>query len=169
MKEGTIMGKFKTGCLGAIGVVLAIALIGSCAGGGSSDETKSSSSASSSSASSGEQKQKVYEDAEINGLIKEAKENAASANANYKKKNLRIIGGRLSNIDSDVKYVTIEGTDRNYSMISIRCSINSKNQDVKDAVLKLKKGDPVTVYGTVSEVGDIVGYKLTLDKIEPAQ
>ena len=164
------MGKFKTGCLGAIGVVLAIALIGSCAGGGSKDESKApTSSSASSSSSSGEQKQKVYEDAGINGLIKEAKENAASANANYKKKNLRVIGGRLSNIDSDMKYITLEGTDRNYSMIHVQCSINSKNQDVKDAVLKLKKGEPVTVYGTVSEVGDLVGYRMSLDKIEPAQ
>ena len=112
------MGKFKTGCLGAIGVVLAIALIGSCAGGGSKDESKApASSSSSSSSSSGQQKQKVYEDAEINGLIKEAKENAASANANYKKKNLRVIGGRLSNIDSDMKYITLEGTDKNYGSI----------------------------------------------------
>ena len=54
-------------------------------------------------------------------------------------------------------------------MIHVQCSINSKNQDVKDAVLKLKKGEPVTVYGTVSEVGDLVGYRMSLDKIEPAQ
>ena len=164
------MGKFKTGCLGFLGLVVAIGLLGSCMGGG--DKDKPNAPASSSSSTSSEQQQakaKVYNDADINVLIKEAKENAAAANQNYKKKDVKIIGGVLDNIDSDLKYFTLDGTDRNYSMIHISCSIDSKNQELKDAVLKLKKGQPVTVYGTITEVGDIMGYRLKLDKVEPAQ
>ena len=114
------MGKFKTGCLGVVGVLIAIALIGSCAGGGSKDKSESTSSTSSSSnTSSSQAKQKVYNDADVNTLIKEAKENAAAANNNYKDKDIKIIGGKIDNIDSDLKYLTIEGTDPNYSMIHI--------------------------------------------------
>ena len=82
------MGKFKTGCLGVIGIAVVIGLIGSCAGGGTKDQSKATTTTSSSSSSSGaaQAKQKVYADADINVLIKEAKENAASANQNYRGK-----------------------------------------------------------------------------------
>ena len=164
------MGKFKTGCLGVVGVLIAIALIGSCAGGGSKDKSESTSSTSSSSnTSSSQAKQKVYNDADVNTLIKEAKENAAAANSNYKDKDIKIIGGKIDNIDSDLKYLTIEGTDPNYSMIHISCRIDGKNKDLKDSILKLKKKQAVTVYGHVTEVGDLVGYSVKLDKIEAAQ
>ena len=166
----SLMSKFKTGCLGVIGIVVILGLIGSCAGGGGKDQAKAPAATSSSSSSSAPQaKEKVYNDANVNVLIKEAKENAAAANQNYSKKNVKIIGGKVSNIDSDVKYVSIDGTDANYSMIHIRCDIDSKNKDLKDSVLKLKKGQPVTVYGTITKVGDLIGYSLKLDKIEVAK
>ena len=168
------MSKFKTGCLGVIGVLVVIGLIGSCAGGGSKDQTKApaaqtTSSSSSSSGATQQAKEKVYNDADVNVLIKEAKENAAAAKQNYGKKDVKIVGGVIGNIDSDVKYVQIDGTDPNYSLIHIRCDVNSKNKDLKDAILKLKKGQSVTVYGTVTDVGDIMGYSLKLDKIEEAK
>ena len=161
------MSKLKVGCLGIIGICLAIGLIGSCAGGGSKDTKQETSS---SSASSGSQdQQKVYKDADINTLIKEAKENAAAANQNYKKENVRILGGKISNIDSDVKYITLHGTDKNYSMIDVSCHVDKNNKDLKDSILKLRNGQAVTVYGTVTEVGDLMGYKVKLDKVEPVE
>lgn len=165
------MGKFKTGCLGVIGIAVVIGLIGSCAGGGTKDQSKATTTTSSSSSSSGaaQAKQKVYADADINVLIKEAKENAASANQNYKKKDVKIIGGEILNIDSDLKYITVEGTDPNYTMLHVRCDIKSDNKDLKDSILKLKKGENVTVYGTITDVGDLMGYSLKLDKIEAMQ
>ena len=165
------MGKFKTGCLGVIGIAVVIGLIGSCAGGGTKDQSKATTTTSSSSSSSGaaQAKQKVYADADINVLIKEAKENAASANQNYKKKDVKIIGGKILNIDSDLKYITVEGTDPNYTMLHVRCDINIDNKDLKDSILKLKKGENVTVYGTITDVGDLMGYSLKLDKIEAMQ
>ena len=165
------MGKFKTGCLGVIGIAVVIGLIGSCAGGGTKDQSKATTTTSSSSSSSGaaQAKQKVYADADINVLIKEAKENAASANQNYKKKDVKIIGGKILNIDSDLKYITVEGTDPNYTMLHVRCDIKSDNKDLKDSILKLKKGENVTVYGTITDVGDLIGYSHKLDKIEAMQ
>lgn len=165
------MGKFKTGCLGVIGIAVVIGLIGSCAGGGTKDQSKATTTTSSSSSSSGaaQAKQKVYADADINVLIKEAKENAALANQNYKKKDVKIIGGKILNIDSDLKYITVEGTDPNYTMLHVRCDIKSDNKDLKDSILKLKKGENVTVYGTITDVGDLMGYSLKLDKIEAMQ
>lgn len=165
------MGKFKTGCLGVIGIAVVIGLVGSCAGGGTKDQNKAATSTTSSSSSSGaaQTKQKVYADADINVLIKEAKDNAASANQNYKKKDVKITGGRILNIDSDLKYITIEGTDPNYTMLHVRCDVKNDNKELKDSILKLKKGQSVTVYGTITDVGDLMGYYLKLDKVEAAQ
>ena len=162
------MGKFKTGCLGLIGVVLVIGFIGSCAGGGGKDKAAPPDNKSSSTAQQ-QEKQKVYTDADINVLLSEAKDNAAAANKNYKGKDVKIVGGHVYNIDSDVKYIPIDGTAAQYTMIHIRCDVDSKNQELKDTILTLKKKQNVTVYGKIVEVGDIMGYTLKLDKIEPAQ
>ena len=159
-------GKFKIGCLGLIALFLIIGMCNSCGSNDNSSQSKKTSS--SSLASEQKSKEKVYEDADINVLIKEAKENAAAANQNYKKKNVKMTG-KLSNIDSDVKYITLDGTDTNYSMIHVSCKIDSKNDALKESVLKLKKGQMVTIYGTIRECGDIMGYDLQLDKVEPAQ
>ena len=159
-------GKFKIGCLGLIALFLIIGMFNSC--GSNDNSSQSNKTSSSSSASEQKSKEKVYEDADINVLIKEAKENAAAANQNYKKKNVKMTG-KLSNIDSDVRYITLDGTDTNYSMIHVSCKIDSKNDALKESVLKLKKGQMVTIYGTIRECGDIMGYDLQLDKVEPAQ
>ena len=165
------MGKFKTGCLGVIGVVVVLGVIGSLMGGGDKNEPSSSkpSTATSSSQEKAQPKQKVYNDADINVLLSEAKDNAAAANQNYKGKDVKITGGHVYNIDSDVHYITIDGSAAKYTMIHVRCDVSSSNKELKDSILKLKKEQPVTVYGTITEVGDIMGYSLKLDKIEPAQ
>ena len=54
-------------------------------------------------------------------------------------------------------------------MLHVRCDIKSDNKDLKDSILKLKKGENVTVYGTITDVGDLMGYSLKLDKIEAMQ
>ena len=138
--------------------------------GGNSDKSSSNSSSSTKTEQKSEQpKQKVYNDADINVLLSEAKDNAAAANQNYKGKDVKITGGHVYNIDSDVHYVTVDGSAAKYTMIHVRCDVNSSNKELKDSILKLKKEQPVTAYGTISEVGDIMGYTLKLDKIEPAQ
>lgn len=109
---------------------------------------------------------KNYAEADINILISEAKENAAAAGKNYKDKDVKIVGGIVNNIDSDLKYFTLDGTDKNFSMLHVSCQIDKQNKELQDAVLNIKKGQPVIVYGHIKDVGDIMGYTLKLDKIE---
>jgi hypothetical protein len=40
---------------------------------------------------------------------------------------------------------------------------------LKESILKLRNGQAVTVYVTVTEVGDLMGYKVKLDKVEPVE
>lgn len=115
-------------------------------------------------------KQKNYAEANINQLLQEAKDNAAKANRAYKGKDVKIIGGEIKNIDSDVKYISLDSSSAGlmeYGMLSVRCDIN--NEKLKDKVLDFKKEQQVIVYGTIKEVGDLMGYSMTLDNIEAAQ
>ena len=98
--------------------------------------------------------------------LQAAKENAAAAGKNYKDKDVKIVGGIVNNIDSDLKYFTLDGTDKNFSMLHVSCQIDKQNKELQDAVLNIKKGQPVIVYGHIKDVGDIMGYTLKLDKIE---
>lgn len=165
------MGTVAKGCLGAVLGLIAVVIIGvmiaSCAGG--SKEQGGKPAASSSSNAKQEQAKKTYADADINVLIREAKTNAAAANKNYKGKDVKIVGGILGNIDSDLSYISIDGTNRDFSFLHVRCAIKSKNKELQDAVLKLQKGQAVTVYGRVTDVGDTMGYYLDLDKVEAAK
>ena len=54
-------------------------------------------------------------------------------------------------------------------MLHVRCDVKNDNKELKDSILKLKKGQSVTVYGTITDVGDLMGYSLKLDKVEAAQ
>lgn len=152
------MGKMKKGLIGVLSAIVVIGGLAGC-GGSSNSGSKPSSSASTMA------KQKSYAAADIDVLIQQAKENAAAAGKNYKKKDLKITGGVISNIDSDLKYLTLKGSD-NFSMIQVRCDIDKKNKNLQDSVLKTKKGQEVVVYGNIKDVGDIMGYSMQLDKIE---
>ena len=162
------MGKFKKALLGLVGIVVVVSLIGACGGGGK-DKSDNANKGNSTTTTQQQEKQKEYAETDINVLLSEAKDNAAAANQNYKGKAVKIIGGHVYNIDSDVKYITIDGTAAKHSMIHIRCDVDAKNKELKDTILTLKKEQNVIVYGTIKEVGDIMGYSLKLDKVESAQ
>lgn len=104
-----------------------------------------------------------YAEADIDVLINDAKNNAAKANKNYKGKNVKITGGRVSNIESEGRYIVIEGSDQ-FSLLHVQCY--PQNKDVKDAMLDLNKDQAITVYGKIKDVGEIMGYSLDLVKIE---
>lgn len=159
------MGKFKTGCLGIIALVVIAGVIGSCMGGG--DKGKPATQSTSSSASSGakQQKEVVYQDADINGMLFDLKDNAAKAQKTYKDQNLKIMNGTLSNIDADGKYIDIRGTGVSGSLIHVQAYVRSKDKETKDKILNLKKGQPLTIYGHVKDVGEVMGYSVDIDKI----
>ena len=117
--------------------------------------------------SSAPAKPKNYATAEIDVLLQQAEENAAAANKNYKGKDLKIVSGTIGNIDSDMKYVSLEGSNK-FTLKRVRCDTHG-DKKLQDAITKLKKGQEVVVKGTVTDVGDLVGYYVKMDSIEPAK
>ena len=104
-----------------------------------------------------------YVEADIDNLLNDAQNNAAKANKDYKGKFVKIVGGAVFNIESNARYIAIEGSDP-YTLIHVQCY--PKNNQVKDAMINLSKGQTVTVYGKITDVGEILGYSLDMDKLE---
>ena len=96
-------------------------------------------------------------------LVDDLDSNAMKAKNTYEGKNI-IVTGKLSSIDSDGKYITIEPVDNPYTFTSIMCYI--KTNDVKAAVMELKTGAKITVKGKCTSVGEVLVYSITIESIE---
>ncbi|WP_173663267.1 OB-fold protein [Selenomonas ruminis] len=105
-----------------------------------------------------------YTNVDINVLMNDLEINAASASKKYKGKYVRITNGRITNIDSDGDYFTLEPLTENLTLASVHCSIESKK--IKKQLLSLRNGERIIVYGHITDVGDIIGYSLDTQKIE---
>ena len=157
------------GCLIA-GVIFAIIVIGGAAGSGgsksSTTQSPSSSTVSSSSSSTDNtapQEAAVieYTDVTADELVSTLDNNSAAASAKYKGQYLSVTG-KLSVIDSDLKYISLSSND-DFSFTTIHCTI--KNEEQKQAILNMNKDDVITVKGKCTDVGEIMGYSLDIDSI----
>lgn len=156
-----------------IGIVV-IAVIGSLGGGGeektSTDKKEDSASVESTSASkedsSGEkaevQEQIEYTPCTVNDMINDLENNAMNASSKYKDQYIEVTG-KLSNIDSSGKYISLYPDD-DFAIIGVQCYI--KNDEQKQVISKMSKGDTVTLKGKCTDVGEVLGYSLDIDSIE---
>lgn len=139
-------------------VIIAIIFISIAAGGGSGENSSKSSNNHSSQNTNTVEYQKI----DIDELENALEENAAAAKDTYNGKYLEITG-RLSTIDSDLKYIAIESTTDEWDLKGVHCSI--KNKETKDIVKTLKRDQIIIVKGKITDVGEILGYYLDIDEI----
>lgn len=107
-----------------------------------------------------------YETADIEEMITEVKENALKANKIYKGKYVKIVNGSIENIESNGDYFTLESHNAAFTLLGVK--VRPQNSAQKNELAEFAKEDPVTVYGKVTDVGEIMGYTVSLDKLEPA-
>ena len=86
-----------------------------------------------------------------------------NASDTYKDKYFAVTG-RLSNIDSSGKYISLVDINDELSFNCIRCDIKSDEQLEK--VKKMTTGDTVTVRGKITDVGEFLGYTMDIDSID---
>lgn len=110
----------------------------------------------------------TYEEIDGISLIKEAQDNAAAANHKYKGKNVKITNVVISSIDSDGDYINLNTPNSILSLMSISCSIDKKDKNLQEQVFSVKNGQRVIIYGRIKEIGDTLGVRMILDKIESA-
>lgn len=144
-------------------VVVAIIIIGAIASNGSDESKKTSTSSSSDESKSSSSEEKVeYTSYSAQELVDDLKANSLNASDKYKDQYVEVTGV-LSTVDSSGKYISISASTEDYSFVNIACYINDDAQ--KEEIKKLSTGDELTIKGKVTDVGEVLGYSIDMDKI----
>ncbi len=108
-------------------------------------------------------KEKIeYASYSVADMVADLNSNALNASEKYKDQYVEITG-KLRNIDSDGKYISLDPDDEEFNLIGIQCNI--KDDDQKDKVSGMTIGQSVTLKGKVTSVGEVLGYSLDIDEI----
>lgn len=81
--------------------------------------------------------------------------NALKAEKTYQDAYLEITG-KLSNIDSDGSYISLEPLNDKFTFYSVQCYV--KNEEQINHILDLKIDDTVTVRVKCKSIGEVMGY-----------
>lgn len=164
-------GSLKFIIIGAIVLLIIIGALGSK----DNDTTDKSAPSSSSSVKTNSKSNATKNDAKptkkpisytkykVSEMMDDLNDNAMKAEKKYSEKYVEITG-KLSNIDSDGKYIDLVSSKEEYSILGVQCYIKSDKQS--DKVMEMKKGQTVTLKGKITEVGEIMGYSLDIDEIK---
>lgn len=98
----------------------------------------------------------------VDELIDALRTNALKAANTYKDQYVELTG-RLSNIDSDGKYFSLGILSNEFSLDTVLCRIEKEHLD---AVMNFEVGQEVTVTGTITSVGEVMGYTLKVETIK---
>lgn len=144
---------FKKKRFWLIGVIALVVII-QTSGGGSSDSGDSSSETS--------QETTATPAIEVTAeqLLSELEGNALAAKTSWDGKRVTITG-TLDNIDASGDYFSLRGNEE-FSFINVQVYIDDS---LVDAVSAFTKGQTVTVTGTISDVGEIMGYSVDAESI----
>lgn len=98
----------------------------------------------------------------VDKLMGDLDNNALNASNTYKGKYVEITG-QLSNIDSSGEYFSIGPLDGSFSLFNVMCYIT---EEQKTTVAKFTNNQKVTVIGTITDVGEVMGYSLEVESIK---
>lgn len=99
----------------------------------------------------------------VANLEKELDNNAMKAEKKYQDKYVKI-SGELSSIDSDGAYINLTDPNNEFDFVGVQCFL--ENDEQKDAVMEMTTGDIVTLYGTITDIGEVMGYSIDIEKFE---
>lgn len=143
-----------------IGVV-AIGIIGSSSG-DEDTNTGTSSTENKVTKSVPVQEEIVYTAYDVSELVDDLENNALGAEKKYDGQYVEL-RGKLSTIDSDGSYISLNPTNNEFNFINVQCY--TKNDDQINQIAQMSKGDIITVRGKITDVGEILGYQLDIDSI----
>lgn len=144
-------------------VFLVIVIIGMTSGSGDENAVSTGNSNTISSASKNNETQSIkYTKIDIDKLEDALENNAAAAKDKYNGQYLEITG-KLGVIDSDLKYISLVSLTNEWDLTGIHCTI--KNNEQKEIIKTLNKGDKIVVKGKITNVGEVLGYYLDITEI----
>jgi len=142
--------------------IIAIVVIGGIASASGDDEKASTPTSSQSAPAQPEKPKEPPMIVTADKLVEDLKANALNASETYKGKYVEVTG-QLSNIDSGGKYFSIAPMDGSFSMTNIMCNIT---QEQKSTVSKFTSKQKVTMIGTITDVGEVMGYTIKVESIK---
>jgi hypothetical protein len=145
-----------------ITVILVLVLIGVISGGAKGNNTTTNSSTSSNKTTNTNTPKPNPIIVKTDTLIDALKENELNASNTYKDKYVELTG-KLSVIDSSGKYIGLSPINDDYSLRTVMCYVT---QEQKDIVAGLKKDSLVTVIGTITDVGEVMGYSMKVESFK---
>ncbi len=145
-----------------ITVILVLVLIGAISGGAKGNNTTTNSSTPSNKTTDTNTPKPSPIIVKADTLIDALKENELNASNTYKDKYVELTG-KLSVIDSSGKYIGLGPINDDYSLRTVMCYIT---QEQKDIVAGLKKDSLVTVIGTITDVGEVMGYSMKVESFK---
>ena len=157
-------------------VVVVLALISAAAGGGDkTSETQQASNSNSpttndNSAGAAQDTKEVEKESEgpieyisvtATELSDALSNNAMKAQNDYENQYLEI-SGKLGNIDSNGKYISID-SDIDFDLTNIQCYIKSDEQ--KQVIMEMSRGNAIIVKGYCKDIGELLGYQIDIEEI----
>lgn len=107
---------------------------------------------------------KEYVETTASALMDDLNTNALRAKKKYNNRNVAIKTAKIDVIDSNGDYFTVCPPEVDVQIIPILINIQSEKQ--RDRLSNMDVGQIVTVYGTVTHVGESMGYAIDLDNFE---
>lgn len=141
-------------------LIVIIIIGGIAAASGGNDSTKTSSNTSNSQTQTEQKPEPIS--VTTDALFKALDDNALQAADKYKNKYVKLTG-KLSTIDSSGDYFTIGSDKDKYMFDTVLCNIDEEHLN---KVKGFKKGQSVTVVGTITDVGEVLGYTLEVESIK---
>lgn len=144
-------------------IVLVVLIVVGVFGTSGSSEKKNTDNKSEISEKTEEKKAVEYKEVDAATMIAELEDNALNASDTYKDQYVSV-SGKLDNIDSDGSYINIAPLDDSFTLTFIQCYVKSDEQ--LETIKSKSKGDPITVKGKVTDVGEVLGYSIDIDSVE---
>lgn len=94
-------------------------------------------------------------------MLEDLKGNALKAKSTYEGKYLKITG-KVYNIDASGDYFSVDGVNDEFTLTGIMMNIGEEHLA---QVQEFTVGQTVTVIGTVSDVGELLGYSVDVESI----
>lgn len=155
----------KQGGNGCLTAIIVFFVVGAVVSGlsGKGDSSKSVSTQKQSTVKESETETKIeYTSYRVDDMMADLKSNALKASEKYKDQHIEVTG-KLRNIDSSGKYISLNPIDDNYAIIGVQCFI--KNDDQKSKVMNMTIGQDITLKGKITRVGEVLGYSLDIEEM----
>lgn len=140
-----------------VGIILILVIGASSVLGGGDDKTPSGDNN-----NTAEEPAKTPTAVKVDTLVDALDENALNAAQTYEGMYVKLTG-KLSVIDASGDYFSLNPINDEWAITGVQCFINEEHMD---KVTKFKEGQKVTVIGTITDVGEILGYSLDVESIK---